>query len=152
MKKMLLVTGLVSALAGVAVADSHAPFGMQVEARQGIMIYRALQLGTLGAMAKGEVAYDAAAAQKAADNLVAASNLDLSMLWPQGSDNASHPDTKALPALWTDPKVGEAGKAYYEAALALQGAAGKDLDSLKAAMGPVGGACGACHEVARASE
>lgn len=151
MKRILLVAGFVSLLAGVAIADSHAQFGMQIVARKGIMAYRAIQVGTLGAMAKGEVAYDAAAAQTAADNLVASSNLDFSMLWPQGSDNAAHPDTKALPALWTDPAVGEAGKAYYDAVLALQAAAGRDLDSLKAAIGAVGAACGACHEVTRAA-
>ena len=152
MKKLLVTSAVLLSLGGVALADSHTPFGMQIEARKGIMIYRALQLGTLGAMAKGEVPYDAAAAQKAADNLMAVSNLDISMLWPEGSDNAAHPDTKALPALWTDPAVGEAGKAYYAAATALQAAAGKDLDSLKAAMGPVGEGCGGCHKVARAAD
>ena len=64
---------------GIAGAQDG-PFEMQIAARQGIMAYRALQLGTLGAMAKGEVDYDAAAAQKAADNLMASVTLDGSML------------------------------------------------------------------------
>ena len=90
------------ALAGgtsIAAAEDG-PFGMQIAARQGIMAYRALQLGTLGAMAKGEVDYDAEAAQKAADNLMASVTLDASMLWPQGSDHEANPASEALPAIW----------------------------------------------------
>ncbi|MEE4346330.1 MAG: cytochrome c, partial [Paracoccaceae bacterium] len=35
------------------------------------------------------------------------------------------------------------------AAKAMEGAAGTDLASLQAAMGPVGEACGACHKAYR---
>jgi cytochrome c556 len=152
--KNAILAGVAAAAAatGVALAEDEGPFEMQIEARQGIMTYRALQLGTLGAMAKGEVAYDAATAQKAADNLMSATTIDLSMLWPEGSDNSATDETRALPALWSDPAVAEAGKAAFAATGALQAAAGKDLDSLKAAMGPMGEACGACHKLARASE
>ena len=152
MKKLLVSAAVLLAISGAAIAEDEGPHSMQIEARQGIMLYRAIQLGVLGGMAKGEVAYDAAAAQKAADNLLASVTIDTSMLWPEGSDNTANPATKALPALWTDPAVGEAGKATFEAATAMQAAAGKDLESLKAAMGPLGGACGACHKVARAAD
>ena len=86
-------------LSGAAQAQD-APFAGQIKARQGIMMYRAIQLGTLGAMAKGEVDYDAAAAQKAADNLLSAVTIDTSMLWPAGSDSAADPTSTALPDLW----------------------------------------------------
>lgn len=147
MFRLLATTAAISvALTGLAAAQD-APFGMQVTARQGIMAYRALQLGTLGAMAKGEVEYDAAAAQKAADNLLGAVTIDGSMLWPKGSDHEANPASEALPAMWAEGSdIGDKGKAMVEAATALQAAAGTGLDPLKAAMGQVGQACGACHK------
>ncbi|MCC0063967.1 MAG: cytochrome c [Defluviimonas sp.] len=136
-------------LSGAAQAQD-APFAGQIKARQGIMMYRAIQLGTLGAMAKGEVDYDAAAAQKAADNLLSAVTIDTSMLWPAGSDSAADPTSTALPDLWAEgAEVAPKGKAMVEAATAMQAEAGKGLDNLKAAMGAVGAACGGCHKAFR---
>jgi cytochrome c556 len=146
--------GLVAAalLLGTVAGAEDAPFGMQIKARQGLMNYMALNIGVLGGMAKGEVAYDAKAAQTAADNIAAISNLDESMIWPKGSDNGANPATHALPAIWEDgSKIGEKLAALHDGAVAMQAAAGKDLDSLKAAMGGLGGACGDCHKTYRAS-
>jgi cytochrome c556 len=140
------------ALAGFATAED-APFSMQIKARQGIMSYRALQLGPLGAMAKGEAEYNAEAAQKAADNLLAAVSLDGSMLWPKGSDLSANPASTALADIWADGStIGEKGKAMMEAATALQAAAGTGLDPMKTAMADVGAACGGCHKAFRKSE
>ena len=101
-------------------------------------------------MAKGEVDYDAAAAQKAADNLLSAVTIDTSMLWPAGSDSAADPTSTALPDLWAEgAEVAPKGKAMVEAATAMQAEAGKGLDNLKAAMGAVGAACGGCHKAFR---
>lgn len=138
-------------LAGMAVAQDD-PFKMQIKARQGNMAYRALQLGVLGGMAKGDIAYDAAAAQKAADNLLAASTLDGSMLWPKGSESGASAGSNALAAIWEDGSgIGDKAKALADAAVAMQAAAGTDLDSLKMAMGGVGEACAGCHKPFRAS-
>ena len=99
------------------------------------MVYRALNIGVLGAMAKGEAEYNAEAAQKAADNLVASANLDASMLWPQGSDNSANPASTADAKAWTpEAAVGEKDEAFVTAANAMQGAAGGGLDALKGAM------------------
>jgi cytochrome c556 len=152
MLKLLTATVAATvALSGVATAQD-APFALEIKARQGIMAYRQIQLMTLGAMAKGDVEYDAAKAQAAADALMAGSSINASMLFPEGSDNTANPATRALPALWTDPAVGEAGKATGEAVAAMQTAAGVDLASLQAAMGPVGDACTACHKLTRAPQ
>jgi cytochrome c556 len=71
-------------------------------------------------------------------------------MWPQGTDNEADPNSRALPAIWTNfPDVAAKGKALADAAVAMQAAAGKDLDSLRAAMGPLGASCGACHKVYR---
>ena len=101
MKGMLVATTVAAmALAG-SVMGQDAPFAMQIKARQGIMEYRALNIGVLGAMAKGETPYDAAAAQKAADNLVMTTMIDMSMLWPEGSDHSANPASTADAKLWT---------------------------------------------------
>lgn len=150
MKTLFLGLTVAAIASAGAVTAQDAPFGMEIKARQGIMAYRALQLGVLGGMAKGEVEYNAEAAQKAADNLAASSALDASMLWPQGSDNAANPATDAAASLW-DPAsdIGGKAKAMGDAVMAMQAAAGKDLDSLKAAMGPLADACTGCHKVSR---
>jgi cytochrome c556 len=150
MKKLLIgVTAAFVAVSGIAVAQD-APFGMQIKARQGIMDYRAINLGVLGKMAKGEMDYDAAAAQKAADNLLTAVTIDTSMLWPPGSDNSANPASTALAAMWAEGSgVGDKAKAMVDAATAMQAAAGVDLASLQGAMEGVGGACGGCHKAFR---
>ncbi len=137
------------ALSAAALAQD-APFAMEIKARQGIMNYRALNLGVLGAMAKGEAEYDAAAAQKAADNLVTTTMIDQSMLWPQGSDNSANPASNADAKAWAEgSEVGARNEAFVTAAQAMQAAAGIDLASLQGAMKGVGDACGGCHKAAR---
>ncbi|MEZ5779638.1 MAG: cytochrome c [Paracoccaceae bacterium] len=138
------------ALTGIAIAQEDGPFKMEIKARQGIMNYRALNLGVLGAMAKGEAEYDAAAAQKAADNIAASAKLDVSMLWPEGSDNSANPMSTADAKGWTaEAGVGEKEEAFVTAAMAMQAAAGNGLDAVKEAMGPLGESCGGCHKVSR---
>lgn len=122
-----------------------------IAARKNVMQLYAFNLGQLGAMAKEEVAYDAEAASKAAGNLALLASLDQSALWPEGTDNESTENSRALPALWSDyDDVTAKVMALSEAAAAMEAAAGTDLASLKGAMGGLGGACGACHKAYRA--
>lgn len=140
------------ACAGAARAQ-EAPFAMEIKARQGLMNINALSMSILGGMAKGEVPYDSAKAQEAADNIVKVVGLDVSMLWPAGSDQTANPASHALPAAWAaDSDVGAKFEAWQKAALAMQTAAGKDLASLQAAMEPLGAACGGCHKTNRAPQ
>ena len=112
--------------------------------------YIASWLGRLREDAK-LVVQAAGAAQKAADNIVATTALDQSMLWPQGSDNGANSNSRALPAIWADGSdIGDKGMAFGAAAQAMQAAAGTGLEGLQAAMGPLGEACVACHKGFRA--
>jgi cytochrome c556 len=151
MKK--IIAGITLATIALAVpvwAQDDAPFKMEIKARQGIMAYRALNIGVLGAMAKGEAEYNAEAAQAAANNLVATGTLDESMLWPQGSDNSANPMSTADAKAWTaEAEIGAKDEAFKTAAAAMAAAAGGGLDGLKEAMGPLGKSCGGCHEAAR---
>lgn len=153
MKKLMLCLA-VGLLGSVPVANAEdVPFAQEIKARQGLMALNALNITILYKMSKGDLPYDPAAAKAAADAMVGVYNLDLPMLWPQGSDNSTNPTTRAKPEIWGKSsdimtKVDDWGKA----ALAMQGAAGTDLASLQAAMGPLDAACSACHKEFRASK
>lgn len=147
--KVIAAIGLITTMGlGSAVAD-EAPHPA-VKARNAIMNLYANNLGQLGAMAKGQVDYDAEAASKAANNLSLLVQLDQSTLWPQGTDTDSISGTRALPAMWQNfPDVMAKSKALSDAVAAMQTAAGTDLASLQGAIGAVGGACGGCHKAYR---
>lgn len=151
--KLITTAALFVALGATtaAIADGHSEaLKGAVKARQGQMQLYAHNLGVLGGMAKGDVAYDAAAAQAAADNLVAVSGLNAMTMWPQGSDSTSMEGTRAKAEIWSNfPDVGAKAGALAEASVAMAAAAGTDLASLQAAMGALGGACGACHKAYR---
>ena len=138
-------------VAGPALADAH--LDAAVKARKAHMQLYAFNLGQLGGMAKGEIDYDAEAASAAAANLADLASLNQARYWPQGSDNfAMGEETRALPALWDNiDDVMKISGDLEDATATLASAAGQDLDSLRAALGDVGKACGACHEDYRQS-
>lgn len=146
---------IVAAGAGAnsAFADGH--LEKAVKARQGFMQVVSFQLGPLGAMAKGEMEYDAELAAANAANLQALANMNTGAMWPAGSDNAAlgEDKTRALPAAWAaDSKVGEKHQAWADASAQLAAAAGNGLDALKPAVGAVGKSCGGCHDDYRAEK
>ena len=123
-----------------------------IKARQGQFRIMALNLGVLGAIAKGEMEYDAATAQTAADNLVRISSVAQDFNWPEGSDNMSADGTRALPAIWDNlPDVISKWEDFGTAAAAMQTAAGDSPEAIGAALQEVGGACKACHDEYRES-
>ncbi|WP_425085770.1 c-type cytochrome [Ruegeria profundi] len=151
MKKFSIFAAGLFSVAAIGTAIAHQSENPAVKARTSIMQLYAFNLGTLGGMAKGEVDYDAEAATRAANNLVVLTQIDQSAMWPQGSDNVSDPSSRALPAIWENfPDVGAKGQAMADAAVAMQAAAGQDVEALKAAMGDLGGSCSACHKAYRA--
>ena len=138
-----------------AFAEAHAEaVAAGIEARQAHMKSYGGQLRTLSGMARGEVAYDAAAASEAAAKLLELASVDQTDFWVEGSDNFSTDiETRALPMIWEDMEGFEAKKAaLIEAATALNEVAGNGQEALGPAMGPVGAVCGACHETYRAPE
>lgn len=130
------------------------PFAGHIAARQGFMQILAFNIGTLGGMARGNIEYDAEAAQTAADNIAAMMDVDGRVFWAEGSDNAALGDvTRALPAIWENPQgFGEEWMALAAAANGMSEAAGGGLESLQGAIGALGGACGSCHRNFRQSD
>jgi len=145
MKKSVFTLAAAAAMIGtVALAQDYSA---NLKARQGQFRIMALNLGILGGMAQGKIAYDAEAAQRAADTLVAVSQIDPTPLWPEGSDNMSIDGTRAMPSIWDkhDDFLAKWG-AFGTAAAEMQTVAATGQEALGPMMGKVGGSCKACHD------
>jgi cytochrome c556 len=146
MFRSLTIAALALGVAGTtALAQSNV--SSQLKARQGLMRVNVINLGILGAMAKGEVDYNAEAAQAAADSLVGVSMIDQAVLWPEGSGEMDIDGTRAKMEIWDDPDgFMAAWEKYNTAVQAMQAAAGEGQAALGPALGQIGGTCQACHE------
>lgn len=124
-----------------------------VKARQAHMRLTSFNLGPLGAMAKGETPYDAAAAAAAAGNLAAIAALDQSRIWAPGTGRPDAENTRALAAIWENPDdFASKIEGVRSATATMAEAAGGGIEALRAAMGGVGQACSACHKTYRAEQ
>lgn len=147
MRKIILA----AALAIPTVALAADPVEDTIAARQGYFKLLGANMGILAGMAKGEVDYDAAAAQTAADNMGALTSYNIGHLFMPGTSSAESDKTRALPKIWEDfPGVQEKGGALADAVKVMQGVAGAGKDEMVAALGPLGGTCKACHDNYRA--
>ncbi len=141
MKKLLLALSALAFATSAVQADAIAD-------RKAIMKERGQIVGGLSKMAKGETPFDAAAVttQLAALN-ANAEKFDIDTLFPAGSDTG---DTTAAPAIWTDMAGFKAAHEKEAAAVkAAVDAAPADAAALGAVLGPIGQACGGCHETYR---
>lgn len=139
----------VAAASTVAVANENA-----VAARRGYYQMVLFSFGPLSGMAKGDVAYDAAMAQKHADELKALAAFGSGRYFVPGTSNEDMPGkTRALPAIWAaGSDVGDKASAFSAAIDKLAAAASGGKDALTAAVGDLGAACGACHKAFRAKD
>lgn len=142
---LITALGLGGGVPSVAMADEA--FENQLKARQGMFRLIALNLGVVGGMARGNVPYDAEAAQAAADNLVVVAALHQGAMWPEGSDSMSIDGTRAMPSIWDEnadflSKWGDVATA----AAGLAAVASDGQAALGPALGPMGATCKSCHE------
>lgn len=138
-----LVLGLVM-VGGIAYAQSKAA-DPDVNARQTLMQGNGAAMGTLGGMAKGEAAFDAAAAEAAKQALIA----NAAEIAAKFTNNASDPENRAKPDVWTNwDDFAAKAAALGAAATALDASS---LDGVKAGLGAIGGACKDCHTSYKAS-
>ena len=147
-KTFVAAAALISTtVAGVAIAGGHGGTNPAVKARQSHMQLYQHNLVVLGQMARGNVEYNADAANAAASNIVALTQLNQMSYWPPGTDSDTLTESNALPVLWESfPEVIEKATAVAEAAQALQAAAGNGVAEMGPALGALGQACTACHE------
>lgn len=104
----------------------------------------ATHFGRLGQMAQGKIPYDAKAASDNADVVAAVAKLPWAA-FVEGSDKG---ETRAKPEIWKESaKFKEAAdKNQAELAKVVTAAKTGNLDALKAAIGPAGASCKACHD------
>ena len=127
----LLMTG--AAFAAVTATDPD------VIARKDLMKTIGGAAKTLGGMASGEAAHDAAAAEAAKQAMIAAA----AEIEAKFTNNAADPASEAKPEVWTNwTDFLAKGKALGDAAGALDVAS---AESIGAGMGAIGGTCKACH-------
>ncbi|MEM7752819.1 MAG: cytochrome c [Pseudomonadota bacterium] len=148
---LILALALGVAASSPAVSGSH-DGNPAVKARNAHMQLYGFNLGTLGAMAKGEVEYDADAASAAAANLAALATFNQSAYWVPGTSSDDLPgESRALPAIWEEGSTaGQIGASFAEATAALAAVAGDGKDAMAGAMGAVGKGCSDCHKAYRA--
>lgn len=153
MKKKIASLALALTLP-VSVMAGDDPREDMIEARQSIMHLYGFSMGTLGAMAKGKIEYDADKASEAAKNLHIATQLSQNSMWAKGTDNSIEDlkdITKAKPDGWAQyEKLAVIGEKFSVAAEKLAAEAGNGLGALRANIGGVGKACKGCHDISKA--
>ncbi|WP_310497616.1 cytochrome c [Sandarakinorhabdus sp.] len=140
---MMLRTSISLAIALALAAPALAQTGHVAE-RQAIMKGNGKGAKAGGAMLKGEVPFDAAAAQKILSDMAAGAKA-FGTHFPKGSETGG--DTEAAPAVWTKPAEWKAAVAKFEkdtaAAAATRPAA---LPAFGQAFSTVTANCKSCHE------
>jgi cytochrome c556 len=130
-----------ASIAFVANSESHAPV-MGHEGAEALMKGNGAATGTLAKMAKGELPFDAAAAEAAKQALITGAQA-IPVVFKD-----AYTEGEVLPAIWENFEDYTAkAKAFEEAAAALDVTS---ADTIGAGLGAVGGACGACHQMYRA--
>jgi len=148
MKKLVTVIAATAILSGSSAIAQE--YKNQIKARQGVMWTIALNLGTLGSMAKGEMDYDAAKATAAGESIHGVSMVHLATLFPEGSDGGMNDGTTAKDTIFSDTAgFEEKWAALGMAAEKAAAEAGNGKDALGPVMGALGGTCKACHETYR---
>lgn len=133
----------------IAIAQDD-PIRNVIEARQGFYKMLALNMGTLAGMAKGDIAYDEAAASRAGANIEALTQYDLPSLFAAGSASNEVDDTAAKADIWAnmdDFRTKFSG--LVEAANGVSDGVKGGQEMVGPVVGKLGGACKACHDVYR---
>ena len=147
MKKRLLLTVAVALGAGFTfTAFAQVKPETMVKQRQAAMTLQGKYAGPLGAMAAGKAPYNADTVAFNAAMLDALSRMPWDGFAPSTKDTTAK--TAALPTIWSEPaKFKQAQDHFQEAVQALvKVSRGGDEATVKAAIGTVGKACGACHQ------
>ena len=146
MKRLLLA---VTAVAGLAASlPAAAQFQKPEDAvkyRQSVMFVMANHFGRVGAMVAGRAPYDAAQAAANVDIAATMSKLPF-IAFVEGTPGTVKGG--ASPKIWTDRATFDdrARKMQDEMVKLAAAAKSNNLDTLKAAFGPVGQACKSCHD------
>lgn len=157
LKKSCATACCLAVLFGVAISSTQARADdgeRAIWARQGFMNLVSWEAGPLFAMAKGDMPYDATAAQGHADKLKTLYQYPFTTLFLPGTSKADRPGkTRALPEIWQNRDKFEE-RFHNERALvaALGEQAANGQPALAAAVSELGKGCGGCHKQFRAKD
>lgn len=144
----LMLVAAIAALPVLAPVFAHADAAEDaLEAREGFMKMLSINMGVLSGMAKGDIAYDEAAASAAGANIETLSKYTLPALFIPGTSPDDGVETEALPAIWANPEDFATKFAGLQEAAAGAGAAvAGGQESIGPVVQKLGGACKACHD------
>ncbi len=142
----VLLAGAVALLSTAAGPAAHADASADVKYRQAVMKALGNHMGSIAAIAKGEVGHAGhMAGHAAAIDALASMTGDV---FPEGSGGDA---TRAKDEIWRDAAGFEAAVEAFRAAAAklLEAAEAGDAETVGAALGGVGRTCGGCHRAFR---
>ena len=145
---MKAIASFVLAAAAVTLAaPASAQFAKPEDAvkyRKSAMTIMATHFGRVAAMANGRVPFDA---KVAADNAAVAESMS-KLPWAAFVEGSDKGDTRAKPEIWSDAAKFKDANEKLQGEMTKLSAAAKtgNLDSIKAAVGAVGGSCKACRD------
>lgn len=142
--KLMLAAACVAATAGAPMAVAADD---PIATRKAMMKNVGAATGVGGAMMKGEMEFNAVAAELVLRTMNTAA-LGFGELFPAGSESGG--DSTAAPSIWEDRAGFDAAVAKFAADTA-SGIAAKpaNLDAFKAAFGAAASNCGSCHKAYR---
>jgi cytochrome c556 len=145
MKKLFLgavaLAGLMSALPAAA---QFAKPEDAIKYRKAAVTVLQTHFSRIGAMASGRAPFDAKAAAENADMALMLSRLPYTA-FVDGTDKG---ETRAKPEVWSESEKFRAAASKMQEEVAKLNAAAKtgNLETIKAAFGPVGQSCKGCHD------
>lgn len=138
-----------SLLVALSIATMSAGFAQDMEqiqkVRKSMFQVAAWEMGTLAGMAKGEIPFDAAKAEKAA-KVMNAMAISLDEVFVPGS----YAGSKVKSEINTNQAKFTTDLANFVTESATMVTAAASEDTLKAQMGALGGTCKSCHDTFRA--
>lgn len=134
---------LIAAAGLVATSSFALGAGDAAKERQSIMSNVGGATKVLAGMAKGQVPFDAVAAQMAVKTMNSAA-LGFGYMFPEGSETGSK--TEASSKIWSDRAGFDKMVAKF---VSDTSATVTDMDTLKQAFGGIAANCGACHKAYR---
>jgi cytochrome c556 len=148
MKKVIALT--IAALAALGSVCAHAQFAKPEDAikyRKNALFVMQQNFSRVAAMASGKAPFDAKVAAESA----AVAEYVGKLPWAAFGDGTDKGETKAKPEIWTNKAKFNEYAEKSQAELAKLSAAAKtgNLESIKAAVGAVGGSCKTCHDAFR---
>jgi cytochrome c556 len=157
-RKIVVAAAVVSALFATALSAQEGPTpaqqaAMAAENRQAVFKLLGVNMGPIVGMARGQVPFDAAVAERNARRMAALAPM-IPELFAAMDTREFDVETEALPVIWEDPEgfAEKAAALEAEANTFADVAAGGDQAATLGGLRALGGTCGNCHDSYRVDD